>query len=271
MIPGPVGFQCPECVRQGVKNMRQAELPYGGTRSRDPRITSIALIVINVAVWAGILLTGGWNGWVAKLLALTPVGTCDAGDGEHIVLTDAAGCLASGLEWIPGVATGAWWQLITSAFAHVEVWHIGFNMFALWMLGPLVERILGRTRFLAIYFVAALAGSAVATWFAASFSMTLGASGAIFGLMGAVLLIALKHQGNVQSILVWLGLNAAITIFGGSRISWEGHLGGFLGGLAATAIVMYLPKDKRAFQWPLIALLGVLVVVASVVAALSRS
>jgi len=253
-----------------MKNMRQAELPYGGTRSRDPRLTSIALIVINAAVWAGILVTGGWNGWAAKLLALTPVGTCDAGDGEHIVLTDAAGCLASGLEWVPGVATGAWWQLITSAFAHVEVWHIGFNMFALWMLGPLVERILGRTRFLAIYMIAALAGSAVAIWFAATFSMTLGASGAIFGLMGAVLLIALKHQGNVQSILIWLGLNAAITIFGGSRISWEGHLGGFLGGLAATAIVMYLPKDKRSLQWPLIVLLGVLVVAGSVAAALSR-
>lgn len=256
-----------------MKNMRQAELPYGGTRSRDPRITSIVLIVINVAVWAGIVLTGGWNGWLAKMIALTPVGACDAGDGEHIVLTDYVGCMtssAAGLEWIPGVATGAWWQLLTSAFAHVEVWHIGFNMFALWMLGPLVERIVGRTRFLAIYFIAALAGSGVAVLFSATYSMTLGASGAVFGLMGAVLLIALKHKGDVKSILVWLGLNAVITVVNVGQISWQGHLGGFLGGLLATAVVIHLPKDKRSLQWPLLIVLGVVSIATSVAAALAR-
>lgn len=270
MIPAAVGFQCPDCVRQGMKNMRQAELPYGGTRSRDPRLTSIVLIAINLLVWAGILLTGGWSGALAQTLALIPVGLCDVGDGMSIWPVDATTCTRGGLEWVPGVGTGAWWQLITSAFAHVEIWHIGFNMFALWALGPLVEKMLGRTRFLAIYVVSALAGSAVAIWFADTYSMTLGASGAIFGLMGAVLLIALKHKGDVRSILIWLGLNAAITIFGGSQISWEGHLGGFLGGLAATAIILYLPKEKRTLQWPLLAALGLVVALGSVAAALSR-
>lgn len=253
-----------------MKNMRQAELPYGGTRSRDPRITSIVLIVINVAVWAGILLTGGWSGRLAQTLALIPVGLCDAGDGYFVPLADATTCAPAGYEWVPGVGSGAWWQLLTSAFAHVEVWHIGFNMFALWMLGPLVERILGRTRFLAIYFIAALAGSGVAVLFSATYSMTLGASGAVFGLMGAVLLIALKHKGDVKSILVWLGLNAVITVVNVGQISWQGHLGGFLGGLLATAVVIHLPKDKRSLQWPLLIVLGVVSIATSVAAALAR-
>lgn len=273
MIPGPVGFQCPECVRAGVKNMRQAELPYGGKRSGDPRITSIVLIAINVLVWIGIMLTSGWNGWLAKTIALIPVGMCDTGDGLHIALTDHVGCMTSsiaGYSWVPGVGSGAWWQLITSAFAHVEVWHIGFNMLALWMLGPLIEKLLGRSRFLAIYFIAALAGSGVAVLFSPTFGMTLGASGAIFGLMGAVLLIAIKHQGNVRSILIWLGLNVAITVTNLGQISWEGHLGGFLGGLAATAAVIHLPKDKRSWQWPLLILLGLGSIALSVITALQR-
>lgn len=283
MIPGPVGFQCPECVRAGVKNMRQAELPYGGKRSGDPRITSIVLIAINVLVWVGIMFTGGWNGWLAKAIALIPVGMCASGDGGFYPNMDAATCKSglyfmdggpmpdlSGMHWVPGVATGAWWQLITSAFAHVEVWHIGFNMLALWMLGPLIEKLLGRARFLAIYVIAALAGSGVAVLFSATWGMTLGASGAIFGLMGAVLLIAIKHQGNVRSILIWLGLNAAITVTNLGQISWEGHLGGFLGGLAATAAIIHLPKDKRSWQWPLLIVLGVGSVALSVATALLR-
>lgn len=100
--------------------------------------------------------------------------------------------------------------------------------------------------------------------------MTLGASGAIFGLMGAVLLIAIKHQGNVRSILIWLGLNVAITVTNLGQISWEGHLGGFLGGLAATAAVIHLPKDKRSWQWPLLILLGLGSIALSVITALQR-
>ena len=102
--------------------------------------------------------------------------------------------------WFPGVSDGAYWQLVTNAFTHVEVWHIGFNMLALWVLGPQLELAIGRARFLALYFLSALAGSTLVYWSAATTTATLGASGAVFGLMGALLVLALKVGGNVQQI-----------------------------------------------------------------------
>ena len=96
------------------------------------------------------------------------------------------------------MSDGAYWQLVTSAFTHVEVWHIGFNMLALWVLGPQLELALGRARFLALYFLSALAGSALVYWLGGTTTATLGASGAVFGLMGALLVLALKVGGNVR-------------------------------------------------------------------------
>ena len=77
-------------------------------------------------------------------------------------------------------------------FTHVEIWHIGFNMLALYVLGPAARAAIGRTRFLALYLLSGLAGSATVLWLSAPHSQTLGASGAIFGLMGALLVVAIK-------------------------------------------------------------------------------
>lgn len=251
MTPGAVGFQCPECVHEGRKQTRQGVLPYGGERSRDPRLTSMVLIAVNALVWVATIV---FKGRAINLLAITPAGTCI--QGNYIVSATQAQCLAGNLEWVPGVGSGAWWQVLTSAFTHIEVWHIFVNMFSLWILGPQLEQVFGRLRFLAIYLVSAVAGSALIMWFAHPNQSTLGASGAIFGLLGAILLVAHKHGGAVQQILMILGINVVITVLGGSFISWQGHLGGFLGGAAVTAALMYLPKSQRArWQWPLVALI----------------
>ena len=146
--------------------------------------------------------------------------------------------------FLPGVADGAYWQLLTSAFTQVEIWHIGFNMLALWVLGPQLELAIGRARFIALYLLSALAGSALVYWSSFEYGLTLGASGAVFGLMGALLVVAYKVKADVQQILIWIGINAVLT-FTFSGISWQGHLGGFLGGVVIAAILVYAPRQRR--------------------------
>jgi len=232
-------------------------------------MTSIVLIVLNVLVFVGVSVTGGSFGRLFDALSLKAQGYCPTPDGK-ILLADEAGCLASGIPWVDGVATGAWWQLITNAFTHADVLHIGFNMFALFVLGPQLEQVFGRARFLGIYLVSALTASAVIMWFTPVWTSTIGASGAVFGLMGAILLVAHKHRGNVRTILVWLGANVVITVVGSAYISWQGHLGGFVGGVLTAAALMYLPKDKRKpWQWVLVTAVGVLAVGLSVVRGLA--
>lgn len=265
MVPGSVGFQCPECVAVGRQRTRRVRLAYGGEPVANPRVTSTTLIGINAAVWVAVLLTGGAFGAVYNLLALLPQGMCPVGD--RILLVGPTACAASGSDWVAGVATGAPWQILTSGFVHSAVWHIGFNMLVLWMLGPAIEQVLGRSRYLAVYFVALLGGSAGVMLFSSGYSSTAGASGAIYGLIGALLLIAIKHKGDVRGILFWLGLNIVLS-FTWAGISWQGHIGGLIGGAAATAIIIYLPRERRSLQWPLIGLMTAAIVAVIVVRAL---
>ncbi len=249
MIPAAVGYQCPECVAEGARTTRQNQGPYGGTRSRNPAVTSIVIIVINAAVWALLLLTGGSaSPWFLRL-GLRATGSCVPTDnpGQFFpgATADACASLGSAATWMPGVADGAWWQLVTSAFTHLDVAHIGFNMLALWFLGPQLERVVGRARFLALYLLSALAGSATVMWLSGPQTITFGASGAVFGLMGALIVLVMKVRGNLQPILIWLAINVAYTFFGPGSISWQGHLGGLVGGAAVAAIIAYAPRNDR--------------------------
>lgn len=249
MVSGSVGFQCPECVHTAARRTRQNVLPYGGKRSSNPAITSIVLIALNALVFVATSIMGGANSRLFDVLALLPQGQCRV-DETRFLLSAPSECAASGYQWVDGVATGAWWQVVTSAFVHANAMHIGFNMLALWFLGPQLERIFGRLRFLALYFVSALAASALVMAASTPFFSTVGASGAIFGLMGGILLVALKHKGDVRTILMWLAVNVVITVLGSGFISWQGHLGGFIGGVLVAAAVMYVPKKFRPVgQW----------------------
>lgn len=206
---------------------------------------TVTLIGLNVAVWLLLQVTGGGSSPFLTRLALMPVGRCvPVGEpGSYFPGADRAQCLTqAGMNWIPGVADGAFWQLATTMFTHLEPLHIGFNMLALWFLGPQLEQMLGRGRFVVIYLISGLTGSSLVYWLSSPGSITLGASGAIFGLMGTILVVALKLRGDVNQILIWLGINAAITFLGGSYISWQGHLGGFIGGVAVAALIAYTPR-----------------------------
>jgi membrane associated rhomboid family serine protease len=258
MRSASVGFQCPECVKEGARTTRQARTPYGGTRVGNPTTTTIALIAINVAVWLAIVATGGRNSRILDALALLP-------DSAARQYPDGS------IAVVRGVSDGAVWQVVTSMFTHVELWHIGFNMLALYFLGPMLEQVLGRARFLAVYLVSGLVGSASVLLFSAAHGQTLGASGAIFGIMGAIAVLALKVGGQAQSVLGWIAINLVLT-FTLSGVSWQGHLGGLLGGAVLGAAMVYAPRGRRSLvQWSATALVLVaaLAVMGARVAALA--
>lgn len=271
MREAAVGFQCPSCVSQGAKETRQGLGPYGGRRSADPRATSIALIAVNVAVWIAVMATGGRSSSFLEKIMLTPLGRCMAPDGVSWFpnITSADVCVTEGGLWEAAATDGAWWQVVTNGFAHVDLMHIAFNCFAIWALGPAIESALGRVRFLALYFVSLFAASVTVLWFSDERVPTLGASGAVFGLLAAMLVLVWKVGGDTKSLLTVLALNVAITIFV-PNISWQGHLGGFVGGALVTLLLVFAPRGSRrpAVQWTGIGLLTVALLALAVVRAL---
>jgi membrane associated rhomboid family serine protease len=274
MRPAAVGFQCPECIKEGAQATRSGRTAYGGLRPSDASRTSAVLIAINVAVWIGVLATGGQGGKVLDWLVLRTQALCEAPNGAGGADVTRAVCDQAGGTYLPGVVDGAYWQLVTSMFSHVAPWHIGFNMFALWVLGPQLEMVVGRARFLALYFISGLAGSAMVLWFAPEFSFggTLGASGAIFGLMGALAVVALKVHGDLRGVLTWIAINFAFT-FLVPNISWQGHVGGFVAGSVIGAIVVYAPPGPRrtTLQVAGMTVVALIVVAATVVRIASLS
>jgi len=189
-------------------------------------IVSMALIGINVAVflltYAGGALGSKVFDWGAMLPASLP---------------NAAGDL------LTGVADGGYWRLLTSAFLHQGVLHILFNMYALYLFGPLVERALGVRRFIAAYVTVAVVSSVFVYWLAGEYTLTIGASGAIFGLFAIALVLLIRAGQDVTFLLVMLAVNAFISLQG--NISWQGHLGGFLAGLILGAAFAYAPRERR--------------------------
>lgn len=249
MNPAAVGFQCPSCVKEGAKQTRTGMAPYGGARSSNPALTSFVLIAINVAVW--VMIQAREN--LIDVLALTPGGRCEAAGGNTFYpnVTSEAFCTSQeGTHWVAGVANGAPWEIITSVFSHQQPVHLLLNMLVLYFLGPQLEAILGRARFLALYLLSGLTGSVAVMLLSEAHGSTLGASGAGFGLMGALLVVAYKVGADTQQIMVWLGINIAFTVFASSYISWQGHLGGLVGGLLIAGLIVYAPKANRSLiQW----------------------
>jgi len=246
MRDASVGFQCPDCVKEGARSTRQGKAVYGGKRlTGNPMATTFALIAANLVGFFAIRSGGGR---VLDALALLPQSS------------------TRGFQEVEGVSGGAYWQVLTSAFSHYDVLHLGFNMLALYFLGPMLEQVLGRLRFLAVYFVSAFTASAAVMLVSNPNSQTLGASGAIFGLMGALVVVAFKVKADLRQILFWLGLNLVFTFYNTGSISWQGHLGGLIGGALTAAIIVYAPRKRReVIQWTGIAL--VLVVALVVIAA----
>ena len=242
MTTTSVGMRCPECASQRtqVRTMRSG--------TDEPGLTYL-LIGINVLVFLGATLGGG----------SATGGAGVSGD----LLTEGA---LSG----PAVADGEYWRLLTSGFLHAGLFHLMFNMLSLWVLGSLLEPAVGRARFALIYFVSLLCGSFGALLLEPD-GLTVGASGAIFGLMAAAAIYARNRGMSLMEsgLGVWIGLNLLIT-FVVPNISIGGHIGGLIGGGLAALVLFDLPDQVRlgaAATSVLCAALGVVAVAGSIVVA----
>ncbi|WP_246122774.1 rhomboid family intramembrane serine protease [Pseudonocardia cypriaca] len=229
-----MGYQCVDCVAEGQRTAPRGTTVAGAT-PRGRSLVVPALIAVNTVVFA-----------------LTAV---QAGD----VMYNSMSRLFRELSLVPGlVHEGEWWRVVTSGFLHIGPIHLVLNMLALWMLGRDLEVVLGRGRFLALYLVSMLGGAAAVMLFSAPDQQVAGASGAVFGLMGALVVVLRRLRAPAGQVFGIIGINVifSLTVAG---ISWEGHFGGLLIGAAATAALVYAPaRNRTAVQ---VAALGALTVV----------
>ncbi len=220
-----MGFQCPECVREGAARTPQVRTSFGGRITSGSAAVTIVLIGLNVVAFLVANATGKILGEFSQQLVLIQDGSIYRPS-------------------VDGVAQGAYWRLVSSTFMHFDLIHIAFNLYALWLFGSYLESQLGRWRYLSLYLLAGLAGSVCVYLLSDIRSYSLGASGSIFGLFGASLFVLLRQRRDVSQLLVLLGLNLAIT-FVLPNISWQAHLGGLAAGMAIGAAFAYAPRSHR--------------------------
>ena len=144
----------------------------------------------------------------------------------------------------PAVANGEWWRLLSAAFLHFGIFHIGFNMYALWIFGPPIEAAMGKIRFLTLYLLAGVGGGLLSVGLGQLDETAAGASGAIFGLFAAMYIVARHRNFNTQPIVFTIVANLIFT-FAISNIDWRGHVGGLITGGAVAAIIAFAPRGPH--------------------------
>lgn len=248
MIPAAVGFRCPECVKeQNAGGARAKVVTRGQIRSRWGTAGGVAgrggitvtkvLVALNVlmflvelATGATSLMGGGSAAALIRLGALVPYAT----DAPNVLVTHE------------------YWRMFTSMFLHSGLLHIAFNMWALWVIGEFVEATVGRTKFIILYFVSGFAGSVLVLLAAPVNSLVVGASGAIFGLFGALAVHAFLNRGRdfqsralLRNILFILAINLVFSFTAGF-VSWQAHVGGLVAGAATMyAFMLGGRRDPR--------------------------
>lgn len=231
--PAAVGVQCVDCVAEANRNVRSPRTALGApVTSGRPIVT---LTMIGLCVVSFILQKAlGWQGWTGTWIFSPAIGEIE----PH--------------------------RFLTAAFLHSEnITHILFNMYALWITGQFLEPILGRLRFTALYLLSAVGGSVAVQLLATPgtdswYGGVLGASGAVFGLFGALLVILRRFDQNATQIFVLIAINLAIG-FVIPRISWEGHIGGLITGAAMGLAFAYAPRDQRKLWGILVPILTAIV------------
>ncbi|WP_084436369.1 rhomboid family intramembrane serine protease, partial [Aldersonia kunmingensis] len=242
-----VGYQCVDCVRAGAATVRAPRTVAGATMSTGfTPVVTYALIAINVVVYAITVLQSG---------------SVIENDRGSQLFRDWA-------LWPPAVADGQLFRLIGSGFLHYGALHLAVNMFALWIVGRDIERVLGRSRYTLVYFVSLLGGSAAVMALELN-AVTAGASGAIFGLFGALGIILLRLRQNPGPIIAIIVINVVISV-ATPGISLWGHLGGLAAGTAAAVALLFVPgwlrpsgtpAAQRVIGWSALAAVGLIALV----------
>ncbi|MFD0274985.1 rhomboid family intramembrane serine protease [Kitasatospora sp. NPDC127111] len=232
MVSASVGFHCPDCVRGGGREVRQATTRFGGQLTADGALVTKVLVGINLVVF--VLAAYVLKPWLAADLELVSFGRQPSGSP-----------FASAFPY--GVAAGPdqWYRLLTATFLHTQIWHVGSNMLVLWMLGPTLEAALGRLRFLALYLLSGLAGSAFAFLVAGDGMRSLGASGAVFGLLGATVVMFKRVRAPLGPVVALLVFNLIVTFSLRDVIDWRAHVGGLVAGALTAIGLMYAPRQHR--------------------------
>ncbi|MEW2620305.1 rhomboid family intramembrane serine protease [Streptomyces sp. NPDC048106] len=260
MVSASVGFQCPECVHGGgparsgggggggATRAMAAARPRtlaGGTMTADPRLLTKVLIGLNIALF----------------LVQQAVG--EAFTQRFEMFGHAYAPLLQGLQ---GVAEGQYYRLLTSMFLHAGFTHLLFNMFSLWWIGGPLEAALGRARYLTLYFVSGLAGSALTYLLAAPNAESVGASGAIFGLFGATGVLMRRLNYDMRPLFALLVINLIITFTPRFNIAWQAHVGGLVAGVVVGYAMVHAPRRHRTLvQYGTCALVLVAVAVLTLV------
>jgi membrane associated rhomboid family serine protease len=223
MTPTPVGMRCPECSKDRTK-VRTIRTP-----TNEPVVTYI-LIALNVLAFLGSAASGGNLGL--------------GGTGGSVI--------SNGALFGPSIAIDhEYYRLVTSGFLHAGLLHIGFNMFLLYLLGTQLEPAIGSLRFGALYFTSLLGGSLGALLLSPD-AVTVGASGAVFGLMGGFIVVARARGGDVwgSGIPFLIGLNLLLSIRPG--ISIGGHIGGLIAGVLAAFVLVTFGDRARSLVLPIL-------------------
>ncbi|MFJ6665756.1 rhomboid family intramembrane serine protease [Streptomyces sp. NPDC091383] len=260
MVSASVGFQCPECVHGGgpahphtpggggAGRTMAAARPRtmaGGTMTADPRLVTKVLIGINIALFLVQLAVG------------------ESFTQRFEVIGQAYTPLIPGVQ---GIAQGQYYRLLTAMFLHAGFTHLLFNMLSLWWIGGPLEAALGRARYLALYAVSGLAGSALTYLLAAPNAPSLGASGAIFGLFGATGVLMRRLNYDMRPLFALLVINLIITFTPGFNIAWQAHVGGLVAGVVTGYAMVHAPRRHRALiQYGTCALVLVVVAVLTLV------
>jgi membrane associated rhomboid family serine protease len=224
--PAAVGVHCPECMKES----RQS-----APRTRPAVVTSVRRLaqpgtpVVTYAVMALCVL----------------IFAAEAATGQ--LVSQSGSPIYSALAYYPPLTAAEPWRMITSLFVHGSILHILFNMYSLFILGPELERMVGRWRFAALFLLSGLGGS-VAVLLSAPNYVVIGASGAIFGLFGAYFVIARHLGGNSRQLVIVIVINLVIG-FIVPGIAWQAHVGG----LVAFVLVRTRPRQKRLLQGALLA------------------
>ncbi|WP_182112565.1 rhomboid family intramembrane serine protease [Actinotalea sp. JY-7876] len=218
--PAAVGVHCVDCVREASRTAPARRTVFGAPVRTGPPVVTLTLIGLCVVSYL-LQWAVGWP-WTERLV------------------------------FQPAAAEAQPWRFLTAGFLHstqgyLAFTHIAFNMYALWLLGRELELALGRWRFLTLYLASVLGGNVLyllladgASWW----QIVLGASGGVFGLFGAIVVVLRRMGRSARPILAIIGINAVIG-FVVPNVAWQGHLGGLLVGLALGAAYAYAPRERR--------------------------